>query len=62
MRDPNRIKPFLEEIEKLWAKNPDWRFGQLVKNISRTGVADITLYNMEENEFLEKIGEYINRK
>ena len=55
MRDPNRIKPFLEEIEKLWSKNPDWRFGQLVINVTRTGVVNTEIYNMEEEEFLKKM-------
>lgn len=32
MRDPKRIKPFLEELEKVWNEVPDWRFGQLVSN------------------------------
>ena len=32
MRDPNRIKPFLSEIEKVWNKVPDWRFGQFMVN------------------------------
>ena len=35
MRDPNRIKPFLETIEKCWEQVPDWRFGQLVENLKR---------------------------
>lgn len=30
MRDPNRIKPFLEKFEELWNLSPDKRFGQLV--------------------------------
>ncbi len=30
MRDKNRIKPFLDKIEKLWLQNPDYRFGQLI--------------------------------
>lgn len=33
MRDINRIKPFLEQFEKMWTQNPDYRFGQLVKAI-----------------------------
>ena len=32
MRDKNRIKPFLERLEKVWNEVPDWRFGQLVCN------------------------------
>lgn len=51
MRNPNRIKPFLEEVERLWNKVPDWRFGQLICNIP---------YNrdpffLEEDEFLEEM-------
>ena len=30
LRDPNRIKPFLENLEKLWLRYPDYRFGQLI--------------------------------
>ncbi len=33
MRDIDRIKPFLEQFEKLWLQNPDYRFGQLAKVI-----------------------------
>ena len=32
MRNPNRIPIILEEIRKLWEKNPDQRFGQLLEN------------------------------
>lgn len=55
MRDPKRIKPFLEKIEKFWLENPDWRFGQLVINVTRTGVINTEIFNMEEETFLEKM-------
>ena len=32
MRDPERIRPFLETLEKCWMRVPDWRFGQLISN------------------------------
>ena len=51
MRDIKRIKPFLEEIEKLWEKVPDWRFGQLIMNVLGTCKKDPFFY--EENEMLE---------
>ena len=51
MRDINRIKPFLEEIEKLWEKVPDWRFGQLIVNVLGTCKKDPFFY--EEDEMLE---------
>jgi len=57
MRDPKRIKPLLEEIEKIWINNPDFRFGQLVMSIAKTGENNPKLFNMEEEEFLEKIKE-----
>ena len=51
MRDVKRIKPFLEEIEKLWEKVPDWRFGQLIVNVLGTCKKDPFFY--EEDEMLE---------
>ena len=51
MRDTKRIKPFLEEIEKLWEKVPDWRFGQLVMNVLGTCKKDPFFY--EDDEMLE---------
>lgn len=52
MRNPERIKPFLEILEKEWNKVPDWRFGQLIENIKRyIGTND--LFYMEDDE-LEK--------
>lgn len=31
-RDHNRIKPMLTEIESIWKRSPDLRFGQLINN------------------------------
>lgn len=33
MRDPNRIKPYLQMIEQVWEKYPNLRFSQLVLNV-----------------------------
>lgn len=57
MRDPKRIKLLLEKIEQLWTNNPDFRFGQLIMSITKTGEHNPKLFNMEEEEFLEKITE-----
>jgi uncharacterized protein YihD (DUF1040 family) len=41
MRDVNRIKPLLQELEKLWLKKPDLRFWQIVEYVSKsTGKKD----------------------
>ncbi len=37
MRDPKRIKPLLEAIEKLWMTMPDSRLGQLISNLTPPG-------------------------
>lgn len=46
MRNPDRIKPFLKTLEKAWDKVPDWRFGQLIENLSR-------YLNLEDLFFIE---------
>jgi len=48
MRDPNRIKPTLEAVEKLWRKYPDLRLGQLL-----WAIAQGDLYNMEDEQTIE---------
>lgn len=49
MRDPKRIIPFLAQIEKIWKKYPDLRFGQLIVNIR----FDRDPFFLEEKGFLE---------
>lgn len=57
MRDPNRIRPFLDKLADGWEKCPDLRFGQLVMDI----VPDSReLWNCEENKFLEKLDEFMS--
>lgn len=56
MRKKERIKPFLEEIGKLWETVPDWRFGQLIINVLGTCKKDPWFY--EEEEMLELWKEY----
>ena len=60
MRDINRIKPILKEIEKLWLENPDFRIGQLICVIARTGETMPKLFYMEDDEFLSKLEEFKN--
>ena len=55
MRDIERIKPLIERLEKLWLENPDFRLGQLIMGITRTGVTDPKLFYMEDEEFLKKL-------
>lgn len=50
MRNPNRIKPFLNYIEQMWNNNPDLRFGQLLVNL---GIVDDSLrtWNAEMTDY-----------
>ena len=61
MRDPNRIKPFLETIAKCWEQVPDWRFGELIENLNRR--LDIKdLFYIEDEELEEAIKKIFNIK
>ncbi len=54
MRNPKRIRPFLEMIAKEWEKHPDLRFGQLVLNTVNNKAL---LYNIEDEMFLKELSE-----
>ena len=58
MRDPKRIRPFLDKLAEAWEKYPDLRFGQLVMDI----VPDSDrLWNCEEGEFLRRLDNFVSR-
>ena len=59
MRDRKRIKPLLEEFEKLWLKDYDQRFGQLVYNLARFNNLD--MFNTEDDEWFKAITESKNK-
>ena len=61
MRDIERIKPLIERLEKLWLENPDFRLGQLIMGITRTGETNPKLFNMEDDEFLKKLKDLENQ-
>ncbi len=60
MRNPDRIKPFLAEIEKIWLKVPDWRFGQLMSNVLNSSERDP--FYLEENECLQLFNKRFNQE
>ena len=55
MRNPNRIKEFLSEIQTEWEKVPGWRFGQLMASF----LEDEDPFFWEEDEFLEKFRQFM---
>ena len=63
MRDPNRIKPFINKLATHWEKNiPDWRFGQFMANF--LGFAQMKtgrdIFFIEEKEMEELLDQYFN--
>lgn len=55
MRDPNRIPMILQRLEKVWEKNPDLRFGQLILNVLRND-----FYHVEDEELVTKVELFYN--
>jgi hypothetical protein len=53
MRDPNRIKPILAEIEALWEKYPQLRLGQLLGNCFHTE----DIYYVEDRHLIKRLKE-----
>lgn len=56
MRNPERIKPFLERLGKVWNKVPDWRFGQLMCNVLNSMGQDP--FFPEDDEMIEYFEKY----
>ena len=59
MRDPNRIYKFCIKLAEAWSKEPDWRFGQFIANLT----SDMTpqeIFYTEDDEMLKLIEEYFN--
>lgn len=58
MRNPDRIKPTLLEIERIWKNNPDLRLSQLLLNI----VSDANiLYYVEDDELIKGLKEVYDK-
>jgi hypothetical protein len=52
MRDKNRIKKLLKEIERHWNTHPDMRFGQLLIVFGICEV-DMRTWNQEDEEIIK---------
>lgn len=59
MRDPKRISQMMNLIQRGWETVPDWRFGQLIENLSRyIGVDD--LFYIEDDKMMKVIAEFFD--
>ena len=64
MRDINRIKPIIEELEKSWLKVPDQRFGQFIQNTISGIASDNKIEDIwfpEDKKWLEYFKKYNNK-
>jgi hypothetical protein len=59
MRDPNRIRPFLNRLAEIWELVPDWRFGQLMCNV--LGGVERDPFFIEDDEMIEQIEVQFNK-
>lgn len=63
MRSKDRIAPFLDEVRKVWETQlTDMRFGQLMLNLESyaQNKYERDLFNMEEDELLDLLKEFVN--
>lgn len=56
MRNPERMKPFLEQIKEVWLEFPDWRFSQLICNFIRENGDP---FYLEEDEFATRLRKWV---
>lgn len=62
MRDPKRISKILKKIEKIWKKNPDLRFNQLIISINyNCGMDESNYWNLEDDMFEECLEQWEQR-
>ena len=60
MRDPNRIKPLLAQIEAYWTKHPDLRLAQIISNANsfrQIGSDEVNhdVFYMEDDDLLQNL-------
>lgn len=61
MRNPERIDEFCEELAKLWHKNPDLRFGQIIESVTTiNGIRN--MFYIEDDKMLDMLREYLGEK
>ena len=60
MRDPQRITPALQEIERIWRLYPEMRLGQLVSNLADW--AEESVWDIEEERLVEEIHQHLKNR
>lgn len=55
MRDPERITAVLNELHKVWEKNPDLRLGQIIVNMVQAENASPEIFYFEDDVLLLRL-------
>ena len=61
MRDPGRIDKFCDELNAIWHKVPDWRFGQLMLNFFSNMDSAFAFY-AEDEDIIKLLNDYIKER
>ena len=59
MRDSERIRDVLKEVENVWQHHPDWRLGQLISNVAAW--ADQPVWDIEEGTLIEELRRHLSQ-
>lgn len=60
MRDVNRIPKILNELERIWKANPDFRLGQLIAVATRPPEHCPAIFSIEDEKLLEGLLSFEN--
>jgi len=60
MRDPNRIKPLLKQIEAYWTQHPDLRLAQIISNANShrqkgSDTVNHDVFYLEDDDLLQNL-------
>ena len=61
MRDKNRIPKILNELERIWKTNPDYRLGQLIVVGASADKPNSDVFNIEDEDLLNGLSKFDKR-
>jgi len=56
MRNPKRIEKIMSIVERIWKKEPDLRFGQIITVID--SLSDNDIFHIEDDEVIELLKQF----
>ena len=56
MRNPERIEKVMNIVERIWKKEPDLRFGQIINVID--SLSDDDVFHLEDDKMIELLKQF----